>query len=131
RHLEEILLISLFDSLSDWFQPRKNHRARLAAKRGGAGRASANSKRPRLRADFRLEQFEPRVLLSAVVTTNQQDYAPGSTALIKATTDGGPTNNFEPGETVHFYVDRTDGVPVNAPPAIQTWDVTDGVGGFT
>jgi len=58
-----------------------------------------------------VEQLETRQLLSAIVLTDHQDYAPGSTALITATTDGGPTHNFLPGETVQFQVTRTDGVP--------------------
>src|SRR5262245_53643681 len=72
-----------------------------------------------------------RVWLRRTVTTDQPDYAPGSTAIITATTDCGPDHNFQSGETVQFIIDRTDGIPVEAPPAIQTWDVTDGVGSFT
>ncbi|MDB5911145.1 MAG: hypothetical protein JWP34_5262 [Massilia sp.] len=79
---------------------------------------------------FHVETLEGRTLLSAVVTTDQADYAPGSTAIFTATTDGGPTSNFLPGETIQFHVDRTDGVSVSSPPAVTDWQVTDGVGGF-
>ncbi|HSU68236.1 MAG TPA: hypothetical protein VLJ39_15260, partial [Tepidisphaeraceae bacterium] len=79
---------------------------------------------------WRLEQLETRQLLSAVVTTDQPDYAPGSTAVFAATTDGGSTNNFLPGETIEFDVARTDGIAIHSPPAVTKFDVTDGVSGF-
>ena len=77
-----------------------------------------------------LETLEDRRLLSATVTTNQSDYAPGSTAVITAASDGGPTNNFQAGETIDFHIERSDGIPISAPPAITDWLVTDGVSGF-
>ncbi len=75
--------------------------------------------------------LESRQLLSGIVTTDQFDYAPGSTAIFTASNDAGPLTNFSVGETVHFHIDRTDGIPVNSPPALQDWNVTDGVGSFS
>ncbi len=90
--------MSLMPSLPAWFQPGKNRRARMAEKRGGAGKVSARGLgRPRVRADFRLEQFEPRVLLSALVMTDQQDYAPGATVNITG-------SGFGSSETVDLQV---------------------------
>src|SRR5262245_27205049 len=88
---------------------------------------------PRRRTAFRcrVEQLEGRLVPSAIVTTDPPDYAPGSTAIIAATNDANQSTNFQMGEKVHFHMDRTDGVPVQAPPAIQDWNVADGVGGFT
>jgi VCBS repeat-containing protein len=77
-----------------------------------------------------LDPIEARVLLSAVVSTDRPDYAPGSTALFTATTDGGPTNNFQAGETIQFRVQRVDGSPIAAP-AVETFNVTDGRANFT
>lgn len=70
------------------------------------------------------------MLLSAMVTTDQTDYAPGSTAVFTATSDGGLENNFQMGEAVQFQVVRTDGFPDYAP-GNAPWIVTDGQGGFT
>jgi hypothetical protein len=75
--------------------------------------------------------LETRQLLSAIVQTDHLDYAPGSTALITATNDNHTGKTFQPGETVQFQIDRTDGISIQSPPAIRTWEVTDGVGGFT
>jgi hypothetical protein len=58
-----------------------------------------------------LERMEDRTVPAAIVLTDQQDYAPGSTALITATSDGGPDHNFAVGETIQFRVTRTDGYP--------------------
>src|SRR5262249_35248404 len=111
--------------------------SRKARRRGNARlRKGELRRRPRVRATTQVELLETRQLLSATVTTDQQDYAPGSTAVITASNDGGPDNNFllgpngEIGETVHFHIDRTDGGTVQAPPAVQDWYVTDGVSGF-
>jgi hypothetical protein len=106
-------------------------KARVRSRNGGGGLRTSVLRRARVSPNARVEFLEERTLLSALVTTDQTDYAPGSTAIITATNDGNPGTNFQPGETVQFYIDRTDGIPVDAPPAIQTWDVTDGVGGFT
>ena len=76
-----------------------------------------------------MEALESRQLLSAMVNTDLADYAPGSTALFTATTDGGTTNNFLAGETIQFHVTRTDGTPIVSP-AIQTFNATDGKGDF-
>lgn len=62
--------------------------------------------------------------------TDQDDYAPGSTAIITAGSDGGAEDNFQVGETVRFQVTRTDGEE-DFPPGNEPWSVTDGVGGFT
>jgi hypothetical protein len=85
--------------------------------------------RPRL-GHLLFERLEAREVLSALVSVDQPDYPPGSTAYIVASNDGGPLTNFSAGETVHFHIDRTDGIAVQAPPAIQDWFVTDGVGDF-
>jgi hypothetical protein len=92
--------------------------ARKPAKRRPAGRLG-------------VEHLETRLVPSAIVTTDRQDYAPGTTAIFTAGNDANPGLNFQPGETIHFHIDRTDGVPVSSPPAIQDWNVTDGVGGFS
>jgi hypothetical protein len=92
--------MSIFTSVPAWFQPRKNRRARVAERRAGAGAAQALSlglRRPPVRAQFSLEQFEPRVLLSAVVTTDQQAYAPGATVNITG-------SGFQASETVDLVV---------------------------
>ncbi|RLS77934.1 MAG: hypothetical protein DWI02_09305, partial [Planctomycetota bacterium] len=76
------------------------------------------------------EPLESRMLLSATVSTDQIDYAPGSTAVITATTDGLPDHNFQIGETLQFQVSRTDGIADHAPGNLP-WIVTDGSSGFT
>src|SRR4051812_20910973 len=68
-----------------------------------------------------VETLEARTLLSALVTTDKGDYAPGMTAVI---TGGG----FTRGETVELHVARTDGIP-DAPPGNVPWLVTDGGAG--
>ena len=75
------------------------------------------------------EPLESRTLLSAVVLTDQIDYAPGSTAMITATTDGSADHNFQMGETIQFQVSRTDGIADHAPGNLP-WIVTDGSSGF-
>ena len=70
------------------------------------------------------------MLLSATVSTDQIDYAPGSTAVITTTTDGLPDHNFQIGETLQFQVSRTDGIADHAPGNLP-WIVTDGSSGFT
>ncbi len=76
-----------------------------------------------------IEQVESRLLLSAVVVTNQDDYAPGSTALITASNDTAAGTNFANGELVQFQVARTDGI-ADYPSGNLPWYVTDGVAGF-
>src|SRR5262245_47868753 len=78
---------------------------------------------------FGVEPLEARYLLTATVLTDQLDYAPGSTAIFTATSDGGPDNNYLAGETVQFQVTRTDGIE-DFPPSNQPWQVADGVSGF-
>ena len=104
--------------------------SRKARRTVGRPRSSDHRRRARTRAAAWVELLEPRTLLSAIVTTDKSDYAPGSTAYITATNNSNPGTDFQPGETVQFHIDRTDGIPVEDPPAIQTWDVTDGLGGF-
>lgn len=84
-----------------------------------------------MRLSALVEPLETRQLLSVILHTDQPDYTPNSTAVITTTTDCSPDNNFQPGEVVQFHLDRTDGGTIQSPPAIRTWDVTDGVGGFT
>ena len=72
-----------------------------------------------------VEQIEPRLLLSAVVLTNQHDYAPGDTALITTSNDSTAGQNFSIGETVTLQVTRTDG-GADYPQGNQPWSVTDG-----
>ena len=123
--------MSLFSALRDGYYSRNDETRKARKARRSLDRAwSSPSRRARTQTISLVEMLEARELLSALVTTDQQDYAPGSTALFTATTDGGPTNNFQVGETVEFHITRTDGIPVQDPPAVSTWDVTDGVGDF-
>src|SRR5262245_8805015 len=87
-----------------------------------------NPRQPERRPN--VERLEDRLAPAAVVHTDQDDYAPGSTAIITATSDGGADHNFQMGETVQFHVTRTDGVE-DFPPGNEPWRVTDGVGDFT
>ena len=57
----------------------------------------------------------------ATVTTDKQDYPPGSTATITG-------ENFEPGETVELQVLHNDGTP-NTGGGHEPWQVTDGGAG--
>src|SRR5262249_32798875 len=109
---------------------RKRNRRRLEARRRALGHRFGTDLHRKVFPWAVVEQLEDRTLLSALVTTDKQDYSPGSTALITATSDGGPAPAFLPGETVQFHVSRADGVQ-DLPPANQPWNVTDGVGGFT
>jgi hypothetical protein len=108
----------------------QNRNQSRKSRRGLGHSWSSQACAARTRVSALVELLEARTLLSAIVTTDQQDYAPGSTANITATSDGGPTNNFLPGETVQFHVTRTDGVQ-DFPPGNEPWSVTDGVGSFT
>ena len=113
--------MSFMTSLSDWFKPRKNRRARLAARRAGFGQVWARVLgRPRVRAHFRLEQFEPRVLLSAVVTTDKQAYAPTDTVNVTG-------SGFGASETIDLQiVNETTGV------SYTPWTTADDAsGGFS
>ena len=124
--------MSFLSCARGWLQTQKQGRSRFDKNSNRYGRSFARVARSaRTQAFPLLERLETRELLSAIVTTDQPDYAPRSTALITATSDGGRDHNFQVGETVQFHIDRTDGGTVQAPPAIQTWDVTDGDGGFT
>ncbi len=73
------------------------------------------------RAQFPGETLEERVMLSAWVTTDKGDYAPGQTATISA---GG----FAIGETVALQVVHDDGSDASNP-AHQPWLVQDGGAG--
>src|SRR5512135_1761768 len=123
--------MSVFPSSTDGSGPRSRNRNSLRKPRRAPGCSwSTASRHARMRLVALVEPLESRQLLTVILHTNQPDYAPGSTAIITATTDGNPDNNFQPGETVRFHIDRTDGIPIDAPPAIQDWNVTDGFGGF-
>jgi hypothetical protein len=116
-------------SSRDGYYSRKPRRRRKSL----AWLVEASAKRTRMERATAIpiiEALETRELLTAVLFTDQSDYAPGSTAIVTATTDGGATGNWDIGETVHFHIDRTDGGTINAPPAVQDWEVTDGVGNF-
>ena len=78
---------------------------------------------------MQVEQLEGRQLLSALVHTDAVDYAPGAVAVFTALNDTNPGPNFQAGETINFHIARTDGVPVNSPPAVQDWSVIDGPDG--
>ena len=82
--------MSLFSRLRDRDHPRNNDRSRKQRR----ARSRAHTQAPSL-----VELLEDRLLLSAIVTTDKQDYPPGSTALIRATNDANPGPNFLPGET--------------------------------
>src|SRR5437870_1670616 len=99
---------SLFRSKTVRSTSATSRRARRAQHRGAAGL---------------LEPLEIRQLLTAVVTTDQQDYAPGSTAYIAA-------RDFQPGEALELQVLRTDGV-ADGPPGNVPWYVQDGDNTFT
>ncbi len=96
-----------------------------------AGRIQNSSRTLRKRRldGRRIQELESRLLLSAIVTTDLPDYSPGSIAHFTATSDGNPVDDFSPGESVQFQVERTDGVS-SSPPGNLPWVVTDGVGGF-
>ena len=101
-----------------WFRLRKNRRSVSDKKRGGLNRASTfGLKRPRVRAQFHLEPFEPRTLLSAIVITDHQAYAPG--ACVNITGSG-----FGSRETVDLQVvNEATGV------AYPSWKATGGTNG--
>jgi Ca2+-binding RTX toxin-like protein len=87
-------------------------------------------RRLRKRMSRRLpEALEARTLMTATVTTDKPDYAPGTTAWIAASNDSTPGLDFTVGESVRFHVTRNDGAP-NDHPGHAPWQVTDGVGGF-
>ena len=46
--------------------------------------------------------------------------------VARVNADGGLDHNFAIGEAIAFHIDRTDGIPVDSPPALQDWTVTDG-----
>ncbi|MFL5340441.1 MAG: beta strand repeat-containing protein, partial [Gemmataceae bacterium] len=74
---------------------------------------SHKPKRPRLGVDL----LETRLVPSATILTNQLDYAPGSTAIITG-------SGFQPGESVHLEVLRSDGTVEGTPD--NPWTITDG-----
>jgi hypothetical protein len=95
-----------------------------------ANRTVINRQRRRSIRRVIIESLEYRVLLAAQVMTDLPDYAPGSTALVSTCNDTNPGTNFSIDEIVAFHIDRTDGIPIESPPAITDWLVQDGVGGF-
>lgn len=76
-----------------------------------------------------LERLEDRLAPAAVVFTDLDDYAPGSTAIMTATSNELAGMNYQVGETVQFLVERTDGIE-SFPPSNLPWRVTDGEYGF-
>ena len=76
-----------------------------------------------------MEPLETRQLLSALVHTDAVDYAPNTIAAFTALNDTNPGTNFQAGETINFHVGRTDGIPINSPPAVQDWSVVNGPDG--
>src|SRR5262245_36542167 len=86
----------------------------------GSRPALADRRRVR-RVRMTVEALEERIQPSAnpFVITDLPDYSPGSTAIFNA-------GNFLPGETLDFHVARTDGVPIESPPAVVDWSVLDG-----
>jgi hypothetical protein len=70
-----------------------------------------------------LEPLENRRLLTAIVTTDKLDYAPGETVHIAGA-------EFQAGEAVQLQVLRTDGV-ADGPPGNVPWLVQDGDNSFT
>src|SRR3954451_13251932 len=97
----------------------KQQQGRLRGPRGRAALAPAVAKA--------LEPLERRRLLTAVVQTDQADYAPGSTAHVTAFNDASAGVDFAVGETVQFQVLRSTGA--NVPPGHEPWRVTDGYTG--
>src|SRR5437868_1316067 len=57
----------------------------------------SQSRRARARVAALVELLEPRMLLSATITTDKADYPPGSTAIITGT-------GWKAGETVDLHV---------------------------
>src|SRR5439155_10325691 len=68
-----------------------------------------------------LEPLERRQMLTAIVQTDQGDYAPGSTAQITTSNNTDPGIDFQSGEMVQFQVLRTAGA--NVPPGHEPWRV--------
>src|SRR5262245_28474033 len=100
--------MSFVSRAQGWFRTQSPGRSRFGKNSGTYGRPAARvSRRARTDTFLALERLETRELLSAIVTTDQPDYVPGSTALITATSDGGGDHNFQVGETVQFQVTRT------------------------
>src|SRR5262249_23510466 len=64
-----------------------------------------------------LENLEARLAPAALVWTDQNDYAPGSTALISG-------SGYAVGESIHLEVLRSDGVPEGN--GDNPWTITDG-----
>ncbi len=96
---------------------------RLVTRNGMTMRSTRrpDRRRPVDRHSLPAQQLEDRLMLSAWVTTDQSDYAPGQTAVINA---GG----FAVGETVALQTVHSDGTQGNDP-AHQPWYVTDGGAG--
>src|SRR2546426_12232620 len=106
-------LMSLFrptngGSMNGVFTSARSRHARKAPSRA-AGRA--------------FETLELRQLLTALVTTDKQDYAPGETVQIAA-------RDYQAGEAIELQVLRTDGI-ADGPPGNVPWFVQDGDISFT
>lgn len=120
--------MSLIAPLREVYHERRRSRIRNA--RRSLSLSWGGSPRPTATLNVSMVQtLESRQLMTAIVLTNQDDYAPGSTALFTATNDAAAGTDFAPGETVRFQVTRTDGIPDYADGNLP-WEVTDGVGGF-
>ena len=101
--------------MSLFFAPRKSHASPL--------------RRAKTKTLAVLEQLETRQLLSAIVHTDAADYAPSSVAVFTALNDTSTGQNFQAGETINFHIGRTDGIPIDSPPAVQDWSVVNGTEG--
>jgi hypothetical protein len=120
--------MSILSTLSDAFISRNRNQSRKARRRLGQTSAS-DSRNLRTRVYSVMEMLEARQLLTAMVSTDQLDYAPGSTANITANNDPNPGLDFQTGETVQFRAMRIN--PIDGTeetlPGSEPWRVADGV----
>src|SRR3954447_5384900 len=100
--------MSLFTALRDGHYCRNNKSRK--ARRSLDHAWSSPSRTARTQTISLVEMLENRQLLSGIVLTNQDDYAPGSVATFTASNDTNPGLNFAAGEVVRFQVTRTDGI---------------------
>src|SRR5262245_11684773 len=113
--------------MSFWTRWLKTLAPSIRARKPAARKANA-AKKPARRMN--VEHLETRLAPAAMVLTDKDDYAPGSTAIMTAMANDQAGVNFKAAETVQFQVTRTDGAPDFAP-GNEPWRVTDGVGDFT
>src|SRR5262245_22936115 len=73
--------------------------------------------KPASRRRLGVENLEARLAPAALVWTDKNDYAPGSTALISG-------SGYAAGEAIHLEVLRIDGVPEGS--GDNPWTITDG-----